>query len=138
MDMIAAMWAMKTWRLASGLGLACALGLVAGCTSTGKQTAAAEPRSSVLEVTVTDEARDPQTPAIGKSADGYPDFSQPLTAASVQMSDEEAVALQAKLSALASARKAGTISEAEYQRRVEELRKLAAEHGVDVQAALAK
>ncbi|MFC3162660.1 hypothetical protein [Ciceribacter thiooxidans] len=136
--MIAAMWAMKTWRLASGLALAGALGVAAGCSSTGGQTAAAGPRSSVLDVTVSDGARSPQTPALGTSPDGYPDFSQPLTAASVQMSDEEAVALQAKLSALASARKSGTISEAEYQRRVEELRKLAAEHGVDVQAALAK
>ncbi len=138
MGMIAAMWAMKTWRLASGPALACALGLATGCSSTGGQTTATEPRSSVLDVTVSDEARSPRTPALGTSPDGYPDFSQPLTAASVQMSDEEAVALQAKLSALASARKAGTISEAEYQRRVEELRKLAAEHGVDVQAALAK
>lgn len=136
--MIAAVWAMKTWRLGSGLVLACALGLATGCSSTGGKTSAAEPRSSVLDVTVTDDARDPQTPALGTSPDGYPDFSQPLTAASVQMSDEEAVALQAKLSALASARKAGTISEAEYQQRVAELRKLAAEHGVDVQAALAK
>jgi len=36
------------------------------------------------------------------------------------------------------ARKAGTISEAEYQRRLLELRKLAAEHGQDTQAQIAK
>lgn len=32
----------------------------------------------------------------------------------------------------------GTISEAEYQRRLLELRKLAAEHGQDAQAQIAK
>jgi len=63
---------------------------------------------------------------------------QRYLSANVQMGNEEAAELQAKLSALGAARKAGTISEAEYQRRRLELRKLAAEHGQDAQAQIAK
>ena len=57
-------------------------------------------------------------------ADKYPDFSQPLDSAMAQMSDEEAARQQAQLSALARQRQAGTISSAEYRRRVEALRLL--------------
>lgn len=56
----------------------------------------------------------------------YPDFSKPLTAAMGQMSDDEAKAQEAQLAGLASRRRHGTISEAEYQRRVQEMRKLRA------------
>lgn len=56
----------------------------------------------------------------------YPDFSKPLTAAMDQMSDDEAKAQEAQLAGLSSRRRAGTISEAEYRRRVEEMRKLKA------------
>ena len=58
------------------------------------------------------------------SADKYPDFSQPLDSAMAQMTDEEAARQQAQLSALARQRQAGTISAAEYRRRVEALRLL--------------
>jgi hypothetical protein len=58
------------------------------------------------------------------SADEYPDFSQPLDSAMAQMSDEEAARQEAQLSALARQRQAGTISAAEYRRRVEALRLL--------------
>lgn len=61
----------------------------------------------------------------------YPGFSQPLTSANLQMTDEEAAAQQSRLSALGAARRAGTISEAEYKRREAELRRLAAQHGQD-------
>jgi hypothetical protein len=54
------------------------------------------------------------------------------------MTNEEAQALQFRLTALSKARKAGTISEAEYQAKLAELRKLAAEHGADTQALIAK
>lgn len=57
-------------------------------------------------------------------ADKYPDFSQPLDSAMTQMSDDEAARQEAQLSALARQRQAGTISAAEYRRRVEELRLL--------------
>jgi hypothetical protein len=54
----------------------------------------------------------------------YPDFSKPLTSAMDQMTNEEAKQQQAQLAALASRRKSGAISEAEYWRRVNEMRKL--------------
>lgn len=56
----------------------------------------------------------------------YPDFSKPLTSAMDQMSDEEAKQQEAQLAALAGRRRAGTISDAEYWRRVNEMRKLKA------------
>jgi hypothetical protein len=40
------------------------------------------------------------------------------------------------MASLARARKSGTISEAEYQRRVVEYRKLATDHGKDAQAGI--
>lgn len=73
-----------------------------------------------------------------KSPDGYPTFAGPLTAANVQMSDEQAANQQQQLSALTSARQAGTITEAEYQKRVEEMRKLAAEHGPDALSQISR
>jgi hypothetical protein len=70
--------------------------------------------------------------------DGYPGFGAPLTAANVQMNDEEASGLQQKLTALSNRRKAGTISEAEYQRRVAEYRKLAEDHGQETLSEITK
>ena len=69
-------------------------------------------------------------PATGPQKTGYyPGFSQPLTSASLQLTDEEAAAQQAQLTALGAAKRRGTISEAEYKRREAELRRLAAQHG---------
>lgn len=68
----------------------------------------------------------------------YPSFSAPLKAANRQMSDEEAAGLQGQLSGLSAQRASGQISEADYQRRVEELRKLAAGHDAEVEARIAK
>lgn len=69
-------------------------------------------------------------PATGPQKTGYyPGFSQPLTSASLQMTDEEAAAQQSQLTALGAAKRRGTISEAEYKRREAELRKLATQHG---------
>ncbi|OCJ12228.1 hypothetical protein A6U86_04135 [Rhizobium sp. AC27/96] len=63
--------------------------------------------------------------------DGYPSFNAPPTAANVQINDQQAGDLVKQLTALGAQCKAGTISEAEYQKRVAEMRKLAAEHGQD-------
>jgi hypothetical protein len=54
----------------------------------------------------------------------YPLLGEPLQAATTQMSDAEAAAQGSKLQALAAAHKAGTVSEAEYNRKVAEMRKL--------------
>lgn len=83
--------------------------LAAGCSSTSTSSDAL--------------VADRQRPA---PADKYPDFSRPLESAMVQMSDEEAAHQQAQLSALARQRQSGRITEAEYRRRVDELRRLAA------------
>ncbi|MGL3605650.1 SHOCT domain-containing protein [Rhizobium sp. G187] len=98
---------------------------------------APNPMSTALEVTVEDEDQ-PKAPTQRPTyPDGYPNFSGSLTAASVQMNNEEASALQQRLTALSTARKAGTITEAEYQRRLVELRRLAAGHGAETQAEIA-
>lgn len=110
--------------------------VLAGCTTPAGSNTQAARRAASLDVTVADPDMPSAEPS--RSPDGYPDFSGSLTAANVQMGNEEAAELQAKLSALGAARKAGTISEAEYQRRLLELRKLAAEHGQDAQAQIAK
>ncbi|MBV2185369.1 MAG: SHOCT domain-containing protein [Rhizobium sp.] len=134
--MIADTWAIGTMRGAGRLAMLGLVAVLAGCTTPAGTSAEATGRAASLEVTVAD----PDAPSAepSRSPDGYPDFSGSLTAANVQMGNKEAAELQAKLSALGAARKAGTISEAEYQRRLLELRKLAAEHGQDAQAQIAK
>jgi len=54
----------------------------------------------------------------------YPSFSAPITAAGSQMGDDEASKMESNLSRLGAARRNGQISEAEYKRRVAELRAL--------------
>lgn len=134
--MIADGWAMVSIRNVKAPAVLALVVALAGCTTPAEPSVVAPARAASIEVTVAD----PDAPATAplRSADGYPDFSGSLTAANVQMGNEEAADLQARLSALGSARKAGTISEAEYQRRLLQLRKLAAEHGADAQAQIAK
>jgi hypothetical protein len=64
-------------------------------------------------------------------ADVYPVIEGKRPAASAQMTNEEAAAQEARLTALSSARASGKISEAEYQRRLNELQQLAANHGAE-------
>lgn len=61
----------------------------------------------------------------------YPSVYGQKPAAAAQMTEEEAVSMQSRLTALASARQSGSISEAEYQRRLKELQSLAEQHGAD-------
>lgn len=134
--MIADTWAIGTMRGARRLTVLGLLAVLSACTTPAGPPAEAPARAASLDVTVAD----PDAPAAepSRSPDGYPDFSGSLTAANVQMGNEEAAELQGKLSALGAARKSGAISEAEYQRRLLLLRKLAAEHGADAQAQIAK
>ncbi|WP_120276991.1 SHOCT domain-containing protein [Rhizobium sp. AG855] len=116
----------------------CVVALAAGAGCQSAPAPAAVPTATGLEVTVEDaDQPEPATPRPTYS-DGYPSFAGSLNAANVQMTNEEAQALQFRLTALSQARKAGTISEAEYQAKLKELRKLAAEHGADTQALIAK
>lgn len=54
----------------------------------------------------------------------YPLLGAPLQAATTQMSDADAARMGARLQALADARKKGAVSEAEYERKVQELKTL--------------
>lgn len=63
--------------------------------------------------------------------DSYPTVYGQRTAATEQMTSDEAASMQERLTALASQRSSGSISEAEYQRRLKELRSLAEQHGAD-------
>ncbi|NBB47304.1 SHOCT domain-containing protein [Rhizobium sp. CRIBSB] len=116
-----------------------AAALVALMAGTGCQSAApatTTPVASALEVNVEDPDQ-PEPPQPRPTyPDGYPNFAGSLSAASVQMGNDEAAALQAQLTSLGAARKAGTISEAEYQARLLELRRIAAEHGAETQAQI--
>lgn len=57
-----------------------------------------------------------------KNTNSFPTFDGQLTAAGNQMSDAEAKEMESSLAGLGAARGKGAISEAEYKRRVEELR----------------
>lgn len=57
----------------------------------------------------------------------YPQLGAPLKSATTQMSDADAASMGARLQALADAHKKGTISEAEYNRKIAELTKLGQE-----------
>jgi hypothetical protein len=120
------------------IGAAAAMAL-AGCMRTPEEKAAfaarqAAPTPVVMSAT---KGEEPTESGLSHYKDGYPGFGAPLTAANVQMSDDEAGGVQKQLTALAAQRKAGTISEAEYQRRVAEFRKLAAEHGAETLSEIA-
>ncbi|MBY5343679.1 hypothetical protein E0H35_18140 [Rhizobium leguminosarum bv. viciae] len=112
---------------------------LAGCNLTAEQKAAAAakraaPTAVVMPATKGEAAEG----GLAKYQDGYPNFGAPLTAANVQMSDEQAAELQHQLTALAARRKAGALSEAEYQAKVAEMRRLAAEHGTDTLSEISK
>ncbi|HUH49697.1 MAG TPA: SHOCT domain-containing protein [Mycoplana sp.] len=61
----------------------------------------------------------------------FPDITAPVHAATAQMSNEEAASISARMSGLVSQRRAGTISEADYNKEMLELQALAANHGAD-------
>ncbi|MBB3288921.1 MULTISPECIES: hypothetical protein [Rhizobium] len=106
---------------------------LAGC-STPEEKAAYAKRKQPPQAVIVKPAKG--TPIVETSTqqyykDGYPSFNAPPTAANVQINDQQAGDMVKQLTALGAQRKAGTISEAEYQKRVAEMRKLAAEHGQD-------
>ena len=101
---------------------------VTGCQSTGSTGSNAI--VSALEVNVEDPTTAVEMPSQQvTSRDGYPSFAGPLNAASVQMSNDEAAALQAELTAIGTVRASGAMTEAQYQQRLAALRRLAEQHG---------
>lgn len=125
--------------LARPAHVAAIIGMLAasGCQSSA-ETATVTQTPSALQVTVDDVDAPDQPAQRPTSKDGFPNFGGSLNAANVQMNNEEAAALQQQLTALSSARQSGTITEAEYQRKLGELRTLAAQHGPETQALIAK
>ncbi len=121
------------------IGAAAAMAL-AGCMRTPEEKAeiAARRAAPTAVVMTATKGEAPTESGLSHYRDGYPGFGAPLTAANVQMNDEEASGLQQKLTALSNRRKAGTISEAEYQRRVAEYRKLAEDHGPETLSEITK
>lgn len=110
--------------------------IAAAVTAAGCSTQPLPPTQAQPVVTVTADGASLQRETAPRNTGVYPSFSDPLTAANAQMSDDEATKMQGRLASLAHARRSGAISEAEYQRRVAEMRKLAAEHGVEAQAEI--
>ena len=108
---------------------------LAGCNLTAEEkAAAAAKRAAPTAVVMPATKGEAVEGGLMKSPDGYPNFGAPLTAANVQQAAE----VQHQLTALAARRKAGTISEAEYQAKVTEMRRLAAEHGAQTLSEISK
>ncbi|MFB9952109.1 hypothetical protein ACFFP0_24960 [Rhizobium puerariae] len=118
-----------------GLG---ALPLLTGCNSKGFALDDGIPNTPPPAVIAQSKAAPPPGPVVRRDTGAYPTFDPTLTAAAEQIEDEDYKKSEPRLAALARARKAGSISEAEYQRRVAEYRKLAAEHGSDALANITK
>jgi hypothetical protein len=127
-------------RMAALCAAAAAMTLaLAGCNKTAEEKAAFARRMAAPTAVVMPATKgQPVEGGLAHSPDGYPTFGAPLTAANVQMSDEEAANQQHQLSGLAAQRRSGAISEAEYQARVAEYRRLAAEHGPETLSEISK
>ncbi|WP_137131815.1 SHOCT domain-containing protein [Rhizobium sp. FY34] len=80
----------------------------------------------------------PRPEALAKLDTGtYPTFAKQMTAANTQIGDAEATSSQTQLEQLGAARQSGAVSEAEYQSRVAELRRLAGQHAADAEKQIA-
>lgn len=77
-------------------------------------------------------------PLVKKDTGTYPTFDRTLLAANEQIEDEDYNKSEPRLAALARARRNGSISEAEYRKRVADYRKLAADHGTDALNTISK
>lgn len=119
-------------RAAAAVALVAAL---SACTSLEDATPQAQPVAQVATTHVRVSAAERPTGPVNTGS--YPTFSGPLTAANVQMDNDDAAKVEARLTALSHQRQAGTVSEAEYQRRLAELRRLASEHGTAAEAEIA-
>ena len=119
---------LNRYSVLSGALLGILVLALAGCSTPEEKAAYAKRKQAPLAVVV---KSDDSSSTQQHYKDGYPSFNAPPTAANVQINDQQAGDMVKQLTALGSQRKAGTISEAEYQKRVADMRKLAAEHGQD-------
>jgi len=128
-----------TFTRTAAICAAAAAFALAGCNKTAEEKKAFAQRMAAPTAVVMPASKgEPVEGGLTKSRDGYPSFGAPLTAANVQMSDEQAAELQHQLTALGAKRQAGSITEAEYQRRVAEMRALAADHGASTLSEITK
>ncbi len=105
---------------------------LAGCSTPAERAAWAAKRAAPQAVIVKSMDGKPVAEDTAENTpDGFPTFNAPPTAANVQINDQQAGDLQKQLTAVGAQRKAGVITEAQYNQRVAEMRRLAAEHGQD-------
>jgi len=115
-----------------------ALPLLSGCNGNTFALDDGIPNTPPPAVVVQSKTAPPPGPLTVRNTGTYPTFGPTLTAAAEQIEDQDYQKSEPRLAALARARQNGSISEAEYQRRVAEYRKLAAEHGTDALADIAR
>ena len=112
---------------------------LAGCTTPAERAAYAAKRAAPTPIVMKSKDGTPvDSNSTVTSKNGFPDFNTPLTAANVQISDKEATDIRGQLTALGAQRQSGAISQAEYDRKVIEMRKLAANHGQDTLSEIQK
>jgi hypothetical protein len=115
----------------SVVALLAALPLLAACNSNSFALDDGIPNTPPPAVIVKSSGGANPGPVTRRDTGAYPTFDRTLTAANEQIEDADYEKSEPRLAALARQRRNGSISEAEYQRRVVEYRKLAAEHGND-------
>lgn len=108
--------------------------LLSGCNSFALDDGI--PNTAPQATVVSGRAVPPPGPVARRQGGTYPTFAGPLTAANTQIDDTEFKGQEAQMSALARARRAGSLSEAEYQRSVRQLQSLATDHATDAEAKI--
>ncbi len=114
-----------------------ALPALAGCNSKSFALDDGIPNTPPPAVIVQSKTAPAPGPLTRRDTGTYPTFDSTLTTANEQIEDADYQKSEPRMAALARARKSGTISEAEYNRRVAEYRKLAAQHGQDALSDIA-
>lgn len=112
--------------------------MIAGCNSKSFALDDGIPNTPPPAVITQSNATPPPGPVVLRKTGTYPVLGYTLKAANEQIEDADYEKAEPRMAALAKARRSGSISEAEYKRRVAEYRKLAADHGADAQADIAK
>jgi hypothetical protein len=129
------MQAHRLWRLPLIICVCAAPLALAGCNSFALDDGIPNTAPSAV---VVGPQNAPRPTALGKQDTGaYPTFAKPLTAANTQIGDDDATSNQSELERLAAARTSGAVSEAQYQARVAELRRLAGQHAADAEKQIA-
>lgn len=125
----------RLWRLPLIICVCATPLALAGCTSFALDDGIPDTAPPAIVVGAQDAPR--PTALTRQNTGTYPTFAKPLTAANTQIGDDDATSSQAQLERLARARSTGAMSEAQYQARVAELRRLAGQHAADAEKQIA-